>query len=651
MILGTDLHCFDVHNDGYFSNLPLSYVDGVICEMVVRRMPYEEFEVYLEEKCGYYFQGLYYQVPSQDLERGLVRVSDDSQAITYDKDACVSKTICPPKKRYYNDFSLDEIVDWAEMEVEKPEGVKARTSTTKVDATDGVDATDKGKEKVSQDATEVVQTRRSIVEIADSDYQPDKSADYLSPGEEELIELKNKMKANREAKAKAKDNPVSETNKLNNENSMPANNDRCETFEEHDIYMNKLLKSLNTADKDGITKDPIISVKKHVERLVKSMSGELRVVAKCEQRPPRLSDPEKGKQRKQTNRGNGLTLMSDQHKGLIEAVKRVMPNAELKQCARHIYDKIKSGNPNSHKYLVDKNSKTWSRAFFKVNKGSEAIENGFSECFNSVIVNVRHKPLLTMLEAIRVIVLERMNKMKEIKRKWNPRACPNIKKRLEWLKEQQRFWHVIPAGGNLFEVRSGSEGFTVDEGKRTCSYRMWQLSGIPCVHATKRGLVRDEGADGSRGGARESRGRGGAVGSRCGASGSRGGASVSRGVVDGSRGGRGVGGSGCASGSRGRGAGGSGGASGSRGRGACGSKRKPVSTAGTQKRQGTKKIQDEDQVEQTQEQTEIDLTQVEQNPEQAQDQVHPQEQPQQAALRMPSARILQRKLGKQGSSH
>ncbi|GJX50866.1 hypothetical protein Tco_0277711 [Tanacetum coccineum] len=256
-------------------------------------MPYEEFVVYLEEKCGGYFQGLYYQVPSQELERGLVRVSDDrslsymfdveetfgrlnfylyhldidlseylSQAITYDMDACVSKTIGPPKKRYCNDFSLDKMVDWAEMEVEKPKGVEtrtstievdatdcveARTSTTKVDATDGVDATDKGKEKVSQYATEVVQTRISTVKIDSeaeydsddvSDYQSDKSVDYLSPGEKELIELRIRMKANREAKTKAKDNPVSELNKPNDENSMPTDNVR----------------------------DPFIFVEKHVER-------------------------------------------------------------------------------------------------------------------------------------------------------------------------------------------------------------------------------------------------------------------------------------------------------------------------------------------------------------------------------------------------
>ncbi|GKC76148.1 pentatricopeptide repeat-containing protein [Tanacetum coccineum] len=36
--------------------------------------------------------------------------------------------------------------------------------------------------------------------------------------------------------------------------------------------------------------------------------------------------------------GNGLTLTSDQHKGLIEAVNEVMPYAEHRQCARHIYE-------------------------------------------------------------------------------------------------------------------------------------------------------------------------------------------------------------------------------------------------------------------------------------------------------------------------
>nr|GEX13080.1 multidrug resistance-associated protein 5 [Tanacetum cinerariifolium] len=144
--------------------------------------------------------------------------------------------------------------------------------------------------------------------------------------------------------------------------------------------------------------------------------------------------------------------------------------------------------------------------------------------------------------------------------------------RLKIISNNCMFWHVIPVGRNLFEVRLGSEGFTVNEEKRTCSCTMWQLSGIPCVHATKviflinmvhesyvpvwfetdmyfvayynfvklvTGLVRDEGAGGSRGGASVFRGkegdgwsRGGAGGSRGGAFGSRGGASGSRGSAD-----------------------------------------------------------------------------------------------------------------------
>ncbi|GJR66043.1 multidrug resistance-associated protein 5 [Tanacetum coccineum] len=257
----------------------------------------------------------------------------------------------------------------------------------------------------------------------------------------------------------------------------------------------------------------------------------------------------------------------------------------------------------------------------------------FSECFNSVIVNVRHKPLLTILEAIRVIVLERMNKIREISRKWNPGVCPNIKKRLEWLKEKQRFWHVIPGGGKLFEVRLGSEGFTVDEGKRTCSCKMWQLSGLLCVHAIKRGPMRDEGACGTRGGAIGSRGKGGAAGSRGGASRSIG---------------SGAGGSGGVSGSRGRGTTGlRGGASGSIDEPEQSQDEPEKTQAEPQQTQHKpEQTQVEDQVEQTKDQAEIDLTQVEQT----QEQMQPQEQPQQAALRMPSARILQRKLGKQGSS-
>ncbi|GKE82101.1 hypothetical protein Tco_1552101, partial [Tanacetum coccineum] len=279
--------------------------------------------------------------------------------------------------------------------------------------------------------------------------------------------------------------------------------------------------------------------------------------------------------------------------GLIEPVKDVMPNAEHMQCARHIYknfrkqypnkimDKIKSANP-THKYLMDKNPKTWSRAFFEVDRGCEEIENGFSECFNSVIVNVRHKLLLTMLKAIRVIVLEWMNKMREISRKWNPGVCPNIKKRFEWVKEQQRisgsyeglylvfmpqsmYSIVLPPklrkmpgrprkkiiraigeGGSSTRVsKVGSQGSCSNckkprHNKSSCKESVVEQTPKPKgvvdrprkkqlvddfedVDVVQRGSVGDEGASGTRGCVIGSKGRGdrgGAAGSRDGASGS-----------------------------------------------------------------------------------------------------------------------------------
>ena len=43
---------------------------------------------------------------------------------------------------------------------------------------------------------------------------------------------------------------------------------------------------------------------------------------------------------------------------------------------------------------------------------------------------------------------------------------------------------MIPTGNDAFEVRNGSHAFKVDLSTRTCNCRLWQLSGLPCIHAT-----------------------------------------------------------------------------------------------------------------------------------------------------------------------
>lgn len=46
-----------------------------------------------------------------------------------------------------------------------------------------------------------------------------------------------------------------------------------------------------------------------------------------------------------------------------------------------------------------------------------------------------------------------------------------------------RYWSVIPSGGNVFETRNGHEAMVVDLDARKCSCRLWDISGIPCVHS------------------------------------------------------------------------------------------------------------------------------------------------------------------------
>ena len=149
--------------------------------------------------------------------------------------------------------------------------------------------------------------------------------------------------------------------------------------------------------------------------------------------------------------------------GIVEAAKEIMPLAEHRQCARHIYanfrkkftgvlfrtlfwraakatypskfekvmNEIKNHSKEAHQHLMDKHPESWSRAFFVTDRACDAVENGISECFNSLIVEARRKPIINMLEDIRTGLMERMQKMREKHDKWGDTVCHNIMKKFE----------------------------------------------------------------------------------------------------------------------------------------------------------------------------------------------------------------------------
>lgn len=155
----------------------------------------------------------------------------------------------------------------------------------------------------------------------------------------------------------------------------------------------------------------------------------------------------------------------------MEAVKEVLPQCEHRQCARHIYanfykrfkgvffkkafwnaassttedsfaffmNRIKEVSVDAYNFLVEKNPKTWCKAFFQVDKACDAYENGVSESFNSAIVHSRARPIITMLEEIRLFVMQRTYTLKEKARKWKNDVCPSIREKIKDLNKDQRY--------------------------------------------------------------------------------------------------------------------------------------------------------------------------------------------------------------------
>ncbi|CAI9291005.1 unnamed protein product [Lactuca saligna] len=124
--------------------------------------------------------------------------------------------------------------------------------------------------------------------------------------------------------------------------------------------------------------------------------------------------------------GAGITLLSDGHKGLLQAVKERCPEAEHRQCARHIVANF------NKRFTGEEYIKLFWRA-------------------------VRAKILLPGLR--------HSFKNEEIVMQW-----------------RMGLWGVTPCGYQKYEVRFPDVAYGVDLIAKKCACRIWQLTGIPCLH-------------------------------------------------------------------------------------------------------------------------------------------------------------------------
>lgn len=101
-------------------------------------------------------------------------------------------------------------------------------------------------------------------------------------------------------------------------------------------------------------------------------------------------------------------------------------------------ERIKELDQSAYDYLIQRNPNSWSRAFFEMDRRCAAFENGISESYHRAILGPRNKPIITMLEEIRLYIMQRLVAMNKIAFNLEDSITPSIRKRLEVLKVQQR---------------------------------------------------------------------------------------------------------------------------------------------------------------------------------------------------------------------
>lgn len=210
------------------------------------------------------------------------------------------------------------------------------------------------------------------------------------------------------------------------------------------------------------------------------------------------------------------TIMSDRQKGLIKAVTTVFPNCPQRFCLRHIYanfqtagfrgeDLKKCMDKASYSYTKDGSDEgmeemkkqcllawewlskipvhTWARWAFDTNCKTDLVNNNISEVFNKYILDVRNKPIVTMLVGIYDKGMMRHDNKREGGRKASWEITPHYAEQLELMKKYSRDCEPKRADLGLWQVKSGKRTHSLDLNNMTCSCRKWQLSGLPCNHA------------------------------------------------------------------------------------------------------------------------------------------------------------------------
>ncbi|CAL8167487.1 unnamed protein product [Prunus armeniaca] len=213
----------------------------------------------------------------------------------------------------------------------------------------------------------------------------------------------------------------------------------------------------------------------------------------------------------------GFTFISDKQKGLVETFQEVVPNCNHRFCARHLSTNfslvykgkllkdamcraafattvpefrramklLRTLDGEAYPWLTapERPPRHWSRSHFNTTLKCPILLNNLCESFNFWIMLARSKPIISMMEEIRVKLMRRIQMRRDLMMRWERAICPRPLAKLETSKKQVAACIAIMYGGPKFQVDTATGGqFIVDLDERTFSCRNWDLSGVSCKH-------------------------------------------------------------------------------------------------------------------------------------------------------------------------
>lgn len=154
---------------------------------------------------------------------------------------------------------------------------------------------------------------------------------------------------------------------------------------------------------------------------------------------------------------------------------------EFQRCA----ESIKGISPEAFNWIVNSKLNNWANVYFEGARYNHMASN-FGEFFYSWVSEAHELPITQMVHMIQGKIKELIHTCTVNSNLWLTRLTPSMEEKLQKdiLKAHSLGPQVLlsPGTDSIFDVRSDSIE-KVDIKNQICSCKMWQVTGLPCIHA------------------------------------------------------------------------------------------------------------------------------------------------------------------------